>query len=523
VQSRVVALAAYALLVGAILAAVVTPRVATAVLPLGSDQGLYITIGEILNRGGVVARDTWDTKPPGVYYLYAGLMHFAPDYSVVCSVSVPFGGAAPHQLPCAQILLSTFDILYTLALCASVWWTTRRLFSNGPAIVAACLCAVFGSMLQISGGGGIADEYVLLPAALAFAAASVYATTLNPRWLVGAGMFGALAGMFKQTGFLLLVGISLWLVASPYFSPRRRRESLNAVLALAAGAATVLVLLATLLARSGVLGDVFYQAFVFNLFYVGRPANTNAFFVQLASQTWAVLTGSQIGLWVATFAGACFLAAERRSWQASLVLAWLGSSILSILAGGSQLHVNYYLALVPPLAICGGYGLSMLWKHGSVLHRGLLFVGGAVLLVYSNQFQDHQYGNAWYSRMVSNTHSTEEFVAGALGSGTGSLFVWGNGPQVYALAGRVPASRYLHTLGISYDYAVHDQLVRNRAELLSTLQQSPPTMIAIDTPWLRRAKTLEFPELLAFIQSRYELMNAPANPIFDGWEIYRRR
>jgi hypothetical protein len=277
------------------------------------------------------------------------------------------------------------------------------------------------------------------------------------------------------------------------------------------------------LASSGVLGDVLYQAFTFNLFYVGRPANTNSFFVELLSQTWVVLTGSQIGLWAAGFLGACFLALDRQSWRGSLVLVWLGSSIISIIAGGSQLHVNYYLALVPPLALCGGYALSRVWTSGSVLRRASVLAGGVVLLVYSNQFQQHQYGNAWYSRIVSNTHSTEEFVAGAIGKGSGSLFIWGNGPQVYALSGREPAARYLHTLGISYDYAVHDRLDQNRAELLATLQQKPPQVIAIDTPWLRRADTLPYPELDAFIQKEYELANAPANPIFNGWEIYRRK
>jgi hypothetical protein len=146
-----------------------------------------------------------------------------------------------------------------------------------------------------------------------------------------------------------------------------------------------------------------------------------------------------------------------------------------------------------------------------------------VLLAASNQLQDHQYGNAWYSRILSNTHSTEEFVAGAIGRESGSLFIWGNGPQVYALSGRVPASRYLHTLAISYDYAVHDELNQNRAELIATLEESPPQVIAVDTPWLRRARTLDFPDLQALIARDYVLSNDPTNPIFDGWQIYRRR
>ena len=131
---------------------------------------------------------------------------------------------------------------------------------------------------------------------------------------------------------------------------------------------------------------------------------------------------------------------------------------------------------------------------------------------YSNQLQRHQYGNAWYSRLISNTHSTEEFVAGALGSGSGSVFVWGNGPQVYALSGRRPASRFVHTLALSYDYAIHSELERNRADLMATFDRTPPRVIAIGTPWLRRAKTLDFPELAALIARDYGLTKRAGNP-----------
>jgi hypothetical protein len=58
---------------------------------------------------------------------------------------------------------------------------------------------------------------------------------------------------------------------------------------------------------------------------------------------------------------------------------------------------------------------------------------------------------------------------------------------------------------------------------MSKLQSDPPQVIAIDTPWLRRENTLDFPELSALLGRDYELANSPANPIFEGWEIYRLR
>jgi hypothetical protein len=519
--------AAHTLIVFGIVGAIVVPRVAAAILPLGPDQGLYVTIGEILNRGGVVGRDTWDSKPPGVYYLYAAVLHFVPDYSIACTIPVPFSRVFEYHLPCAQLSLAILDVFYAIGLCMSVWWVARLLSgSTSVAAMAALLCAVFSSMLQISGGGGIADLYVLLPSALAYGHAAKYVRTSRASYLLAAGALGAVAALFKQTGFILLAGIGLWIVV---FEARRAggcwHRSMRSVGAVALGAFAVVALSACLLARSGALGDELNQAFLFNLAYVGHPANTGDLLPQLLMQTWTVYAGSQSGLWLPGLVGVWLLARNwrRRSWRTSLVFVWLGASVLTILAGGSQVHVNYYLALVPPLAILGGYALVKFWSHGSALEQAAVVAVGVFLVGYSHQLQNHQYGNAWYSRIASNAHSTEEFVAGAIGNGGGSLFVWGNGPQVYALSGRLPASRYLHTLGISYDYAFHDQLGRNRAELISTLEESPPQVIAVDTPWLQRAGTLDFPELRAFIESDYELANSPDNPIFAGWQIYRRR
>jgi hypothetical protein len=509
------------------LAAIVTPRLAAAVLPLTSDQGLFITIGEILKKGGVVGRDSWDTKPPGIYYLYAGLLEIAPDYSATCRVSLPLRPLVEHEVPCAQLVLSVFDVLYALSLSASVWWLGRRLYGPAAGILAGVLCAFYGSMLQLTGGGGIADLYVLLPSTLAYAAAALYAERQGLRLLVIAGALGGVAVLVKQTGAVLLAGVAVWVLVC---RARQRgssgwRSVMSGWAAMAIGAGGVLVVCGVLLTTTGALQDVVNQALVFNLYYVSQPASVNSFPAQLAAQSWSVFDGSQSGLWVAGVLGLCLLVGRSLLSLGDgslLVLAWLISSAITVVAAGAQLHVNYYLALVPPLSILGGYALARLWDTRRIVVRAALSVAATMLVLHSGQFQNHQYGNAWYSRIQSNTHSTEEFVAGAVGNEPGSLFIWGNAPQVYALTGRPPASRYLHTIGLSYDYAFHTEVQQNRAELIATLEQSPPRVVAIDTPWLRRARTLPFPELDAFLERGYALANDAANPIYDGWRIYRR-
>ncbi|MBV9577206.1 MAG: glycosyltransferase family 39 protein [Chloroflexi bacterium] len=519
--------AAYAGVVLIALGAIIAPRVASAILPLTSDQGLFITAGEILKRGGVVGRDTWDTKPPALYYLYAGVLELAPDYSATCAVRVPFGPVPEHTFPCAQIALSIFDAVYTVLLSVAVGWVGRRLYGEAAGALAGLLCAVFGSMLQLTGGGGVADLYILLPTTLAYAAALNYGRSHRLRWLVLAGVLGGVAGLVKQTGFVLLAGVGVWALGRAVRLGNRSRwaAALAACAALTCGAAAIVCAVGILLARAGALRAVIDQAVLFNLYYVGRPANVNGFLDQLVGQTWAVFSGSQAGLWVVGLTGLALVCWRPRTITtgSSLVVCWLVASAATVLSGGAQLHLNYYLVLVPPLSVLGSYAITRLWRMGHPVVRVGVAVTSVLLLAGASEFQYHQYGNAWLSRIASNTHSTEEFVAGAVSSGSGSLFVWGNGPQVYALSGRIPATRYLHTIGLSYDYAFHTQLQQNRAEVMTVLEHAPPQVIAIDTPWLRRAHTLEFPELEDFLARQYELANSPANPIFDGWRIYRRK
>src|SRR5215469_15470311 len=41
--------------------------------PPGRDQSTYLLIGRSLLEGKQLYRDLWDNKPPGIFYLYAGI------------------------------------------------------------------------------------------------------------------------------------------------------------------------------------------------------------------------------------------------------------------------------------------------------------------------------------------------------------------------------------------------------------------------------------------------------------------
>jgi len=489
-------------------------RAAFAVLPLGPDQGLYITIGELIKHGGVPYRDAWDNKPPGTYYLYAAVLSAGPDYVQECVLSGRLIPSKGFRARCAQIVLSAVDAVWALATAAAVWAVGRRLFGPSVGVLAALLCSVFVSMIPLAHGGNTPDLLALLPGTLAVAAALHYVDSGRRSWLLLAGVLGAIACLFKQTGIVILVAIGLWLVT---------RRAWRAALALSGAAAVVVLATAALFARLGALPDMVQQVVLWNGSYVASPGLAGLP-LQAARQSFKVFMDSQSGLWLAALGAAPLVPRALRGETRLVLLAfWVVASVAGLALGGARFFQYYYVAIVPPLAVCGGWALAALWARvRDAPGRVWLAAAAASLFVFSAQLQAHELQRAWYGRLVSTTWAPEEFVGGSLQGDRGSLFVWGNGSQVYALSGNRPAARFLHTLALSNDFARAADMAQHRRELMAAFAANPPDHIVLDTPWLSTVGTLDFPELRALLSRDYVLANDPTNPTVSGWEVYRR-
>lgn len=273
----------------------------------------------------------------------------------------------------------------------------------------------------------------------------------------------------------------------------------------------------------GVLPEMLRETLLWNITYVAAPPAGQTFLPMAFRQSLKVFTGSQAGLWLAGFGGVLLLA--RVTWlgkRRGLLGTWLVVSVAGVALGNARFNNYYYVALVPPLALCGGFALVDLCKRSTIAGRLWLGTAVATLLILSGESQAQIVELAWYSRVVSTTRTPEEFIGGQL-RGTAPLFIWGNAAQVYALSGRPPATPYLQTLALSNDFGMNPSMQQERNNLLRLLKANPPTFIAIDTPWLKANNTTPFPELNQFINQNYTLYNDPTSPIIAGWEVYRVR
>src|SRR5262249_28644307 len=146
-------------------------------------------------------------------YLYAAVLTGAPDYAQQCIFhGRPFPANDGLRIACAQVRLSAFDGLYALVTAAVVGLIGRSLFGAAAGWLAAILFAIFASMFEVARYGGLPDQHILLPLALAYGATFRFDRVGHGRWLVLAGALGAFAALFKQTGVLDLAAICAYLI-----------------------------------------------------------------------------------------------------------------------------------------------------------------------------------------------------------------------------------------------------------------------------------------------------------------------
>ncbi len=354
------------------------------------DEGFLATEARLLAHGGVLYQDVVDRKPPLVPWLYQGAF-------------AVFGDASLWPLKAAALLAH----LATAGLLASV---ARRRWSDRAGVVAGCgyLLVSIGLAPQDSQAAGF--ETFMLP----WTVAAFWCADRRHWALAGVAVAGA--ALTKQTGGAVLLPV-VWMLWRCGAGARRGRGAV----ALAAG------LLVPLLAAAGALG---FSRFVFwTVTGSGSYAD--------ASGAWLTAAGRGLGN-AAIVALACagllvpaVRAARRHRYAGSDVLVWLGASVLAV-AAGFQFYGHYYLQVLPPLVLTGVAALRSLprWRRPALVWTVVASCGFL----------------AWGLAAPPPGLAHARTVAAAVSDRTrpgDRVLVWGMHPEVYWLARRPPASRYL--------------------------------------------------------------------------------
>ena len=421
--------------------ALVAPMLA---YPFGRDQGVFACGADVLRRGGVLYRDFWDLKPPGIYYLYR--LSF-----------LLFG----HSMPAPRIM----DFIFTLATAAGLLLIGRRLVSLWAGVAAALAFltryALGFDYWHSAQGDGFASLFLTL------AALAMLAAERRRSWRLAA-LGGLLVGAAILLKFTLGVFLLIPLVVVAVGREEKWAPRLSRYAACLLGCGLVVGAAIALVWRAGALRDMFEILLTWNAQYATLRA---AGLAAPVAQTWRFLFPgghpllSLIGLFA--LAGLVDLARRREAgafrW---LPTVWLGLMLAQVYLQGKYFEYHWLPAL-PPLALLAGAGVAAAWRllrersDSPGTATGIAAAAALVLLAalgagYRDQFTPEielATGRISRAAFTDGFRDRQDFslnadlqVATYLKQHTapGSpVFIWGFEPIIYFLADRPPASRFI--------------------------------------------------------------------------------
>ncbi len=438
------------------------------------DEGIYLALGQAMQRGAVLYRDIWDNKPPLLYLIYA---------------IVP-------TLLWAKVT-ATVCVLGTVVFVQKI---SKNYF-------AALIAGVLLSLPLLEGTIANAELYFTLP--ITIAAYLFLKDKINA--LVIGCLFTA-AFLLKVPAVFDFLGLFLaYLII---------KKDLKPFFKIAAIFAVIMIPIFLYFYLNNGLGDFITAVFKQNSSYVAIDSGpfsklSNPLFVKAFILVTALLFLT-------------FLYIKKRIPKELLVLTcWFGFSLYGALLSNRP-YMHYLLQLVPPAVILFFYLFANIRKY-------ILFVAAFALIIfalirmftgafaldslayYRNWFDYISERKTWdeyvngFDPRTSNSYSIAQYIIHNTNP-TDPIFIWGDASFVYVLSNRPAATKFIQ--------AHHLTTIppKNYDLIIQRLEKYQPKFIIISRPG-----NFTFPALETFVKKNYRLVNmfqdlyvyqntAPINP-----------
>ncbi len=414
--------------------------------PFDRDQGLYGVIARGWLQGSVPYRDLWDNKGPLLFLWYMAAFRLLGESVVAPRLLAAIGTAAAVPF---------------------VWDSARLLLGSRKGVFAALLfgIAFANPFLQANAN---AEILMLCPLAAGFWAFTKGGRGGNQLWFVLAGFLTALAGLTKQAAAGPLVGYLLWLaVLAVRYSPERARHLRSAAL-LVGGTLLGLAPFVVYFAVNGALYDFWYATVQFNFLFSGQNPLILKIIPPLLLDPLPLFGG--LLLWLLAVVGGVQLW-RRRDRNAGLILVFAVFSELAVQSMG-KVSAHYNVGLLPAAAILGAVGVDSVidsWRLGR-RRLGQLAIGCAVISVglsaalYAWPSSDDRFLAQYSFRDYAVRSIEARDIAQRVNAVTGPndyVYEFGRQSDIYFLADRKPASRWVHARAYGIDPTMLDEVLRD--------------------------------------------------------------
>jgi hypothetical protein len=470
----------------------------------GSDTGMFATYGAMLLHGARPYVDFWDLHPPLVYAYWAFVQAISGgDWLQTC---ISIDNLAPQS--CVGMAAHGLDLLLSVGAALVVGAIARR--SGGSAwtaALAALLVVGFADQVMLSREGSNPSKLTLLPSSVAVWA---YLVSQDDHrawgWALLAGMAGAIAALAKQPALLTLAALA------GHAAWRRDRARLVGLLL---GSGVILAVTCVALAAVDSLDGFVAQVWVYNvertfMGYFVHPAKAPV--IDLGR----VLMESAGALALLTVIGGFVIAWAPSHSRHRLVVWWPLVNLIAVTA------FREFVYVVPSFAVLGALGFERIWGWGQrqerLLGRSLLVAVCVVCVLLTTSFQRVELARARFERDSGSGPSPTEKLGLILDSDLppGPLFIYGNGAELYPLAGRMPAARYLNGEALR---SAAPGAQTTRADLVASLERdSPPVIVLAPHSDEAELNLSEYSSMRAFLQACYT--PNPIRPDLDAtWTI----
>jgi len=340
-------------------------------VPIASDESQYAYIADGMLHGTVPYRDAWDQKPPGIYFLLAGLFSL-------------FG----HNL---AVLRLTY-LAAAAATAGLVFLFTRELYDEGKGLIAAFAFSFLSGTQLLIQLVSIETFMILFTTAAFFLLARACRKPGTGILLLAGAMFGA-AALFKQPAALEFAAA---LIASPFiFRKWARRSPLKPALLLCAGFIAAFLPFCAYFLLNGAFSDFFGAAAISPISFTLERYSAGA-----QPSPLLFLLVPLVLLPSAFVASGIALLNKGASRIHLLPAVWLVAAFAGTIPGAQYAH--YFLETVPALSVLSALGVSCAiattHKPSGSLARGAT-IALAVLLTITLLAQA-QLESAYYSGYV---------------------------------------------------------------------------------------------------------------------------
>lgn len=423
-------------------------------IPLTRDEGGFAYFGRLIADGGILYRDGFDHKPPGVWLIYAALSHI-----------VSFTPAGLHWM------IHIYNYLVLICLSVISW----RLFNLRVSLWTALIYSIVSSSYDFGGSGATAEMIMLLPIVLSVLFCILGLEKEKDIYILFSGFLIGIAFWIKQPAMAVMIFLICWMCIELIHS-KGIKAAVWYVSLFTSGFIIISAALLVSFRMNGTWNEFIYWSFTHSISYASAGSINTALF-RFAMQLRSMVLGMPF-LWILIISFYLYKRKEKTRINYFLIF-FLASSFLAAMHSAAM-YRHYFALVCPALAINGGVAISTfidIQKMPSLKTTWIFFgISGLVVLpIYINinyyyfNTPEENSANLFGQTVFSESMKIAEYLKNNT-NGSDKILILGSEPQILVLSNRKSATRHIfmyqvvgrYKRALEFQEHVIDDLKRNQ-------------------------------------------------------------